>query len=103
MNTIIFATLLALAAARPDKLYENRDDSNEFAHVLRDDRVNPSGNGEFSYDLETSNGIRVSKSGAGTGPDGAVESQGTVVFEHPNGETFELSSLPALTATSLNL
>jgi len=81
---------LALAAARPQ--YAPSYDSNSVEHeILRDDRVNPSADGAFSYDVETSNGIRVSKSGAGTGPDGAVESQGTVVFEHPNGETFELS------------
>jgi len=81
---------LALAAARPQ--YAPSYDSNSVEHeILRDDRVNPSADGAFSYDVETSNGIRVSKSGAGTGPDGAVESQGSVSFTHPNGESFELT------------
>ena len=31
-----------------------------------------------------------SESGYGSGPDGAVESQGSVSFTHPNGEQFDL-------------
>ena len=88
-HQIIFATLLALAAAHPQ--YAPSYESNSVEHaIIRDARVNPSADGAFSYDVETSNGIRVSKSGAGSGPDGAVESQGTVSFTHPNGEAFEL-------------
>merc|ERR1712183_314153 len=36
-------------------------------------------------------GIFRSESGYGSGPDGAVESQGSVKFTHPNGESFELT------------
>jgi len=76
---------LALAAARPDTLYEGRHSSEEVAHVVRDDRVNPSADGQFSYDFETSNGIRTSKSGSAGG------SQGSISFTLPNGEAFELT------------
>jgi len=91
MKAVIFAALLAVAAARPDKLprYDNSG-SEEFAHIVREDVQHPGEGGAFSYDIETSNGIVLSKSGYGSGPDGAVESQGTVQFTHPNGETFEL-------------
>ena len=89
---MIIVALVAMAAARPDKLYEARDSSSaEHAHIITDDRVNPSASGEFRYAIETSNGIRVSESGAGTGPDGAVETSGSVAFSHPNGESFELT------------
>jgi len=90
MKTIIFAALLAVAAARPDRVSYDNSGSNEFAHTIRDDRQHPGEGGAFSYDVETSNGIVLSKSGYGSGPDGAVESQGSVQFEHPNGELFEL-------------
>ncbi|XP_018014861.1 cuticle protein AM1159-like isoform X1 [Hyalella azteca] len=85
MRAIIFVTLLALAAARPDK----PSDSDEVT-IVRDDRVYPSASGEYSLDFETSDGTHISESGDGTGPDGAVETQGTVRFVHPDGESFEL-------------
>merc|ERR1712183_1064776 len=89
MKTIIVAALLAVAVARPDKPYGSSN-SAETAEIVVDNRVHPGDGGAFSFDFETSNGIRTSKSGYGSGPDGAVETQGSVVFEHPNGETFEL-------------
>merc|ERR1719187_2658905 len=89
MKSIIFAALLAVAAARPDKpVYGSR--SVEVVEILRDDRVNPSAAGEYSFDLEQEDGIFRSESGYGSGPDGAVESQGSFRFNHPNGESFEL-------------
>ena len=98
MKTIFFAALLALAAARPDKPSRTyaaplsaRDDSVESIAILRDDRINPSADGEFSAVFETENGISVSEAGTGSGPDGAVETQGEIRFELPNGETFELT------------
>ena len=81
---------MALAAARPDSGY-SRPDSRENVPILRDDRVYPSAAGEYSTDTETGDGIYISESGYGSGPDGAVESQGTVRFTHPNGEEFELT------------
>ncbi|KAA0195092.1 Cuticle Protein CPR RR-1 [Hyalella azteca] len=93
LSTIIFAALFALAAARPDSRYAapaaSRDDSDEVA-ILRDDRVYPSAAGEYSLDFETADGTKISESGYGSGPDGAVETQGTVSFTHPDGEDFEL-------------
>jgi len=65
--------------------------SNENVAILRDDRVNPSAAGEYRFDTETANGIVISESGYGSGPDGAVESQGSVRFTHPGGESFELT------------
>merc|ERR1711970_315370 len=92
MKSIVFAAMLAIAAARPDRLYEapRAASSEELAHIVSDNRVNPGDGGEFSFDFETSNGIRISKSGHGSGPDGAVETQGTVEFTHPDGTPFEL-------------
>jgi len=58
--------------------------------IVRDDRVYPSAAGEYSLDFETSDGTSISESGYGSGPDGAVESQGQVRFVHPNGDEFEL-------------
>merc|ERR1711970_904136 len=87
MKSIIFACVVALAAARPERLYES---SAEPIAILRDVRVNPTADGQYSTDFETANGIIVSESGYGSGPDGAVESQGFVKFTHPNGEEYEL-------------
>merc|ERR1711887_225798 len=87
MKSIIFACVVALATARPERLYES---SAEPIAILRDVRVNPTADGQYSTDFETANGIIVSESGYGSGPDGAVESQGFVKFTHPNGEEYEL-------------
>ncbi|KAF2365308.1 Insect cuticle protein, partial [Trinorchestia longiramus] len=93
---VFFAALVAVAAARPDSRYAApepqtyRGRSEEIA-ILRDDRVHPSAAGEYSLDFETANGIQVSESGYGSGPDGAVETQGSVRFTHPDGESFELT------------
>merc|ERR1739838_231840 len=83
MNTIIFATLLALATARPDKSTE------DVAHVISSARSDPTADGAFSSHFETSNGIRSSQSGSGSGA--SAEAQGTVAFTLPNGEAFELT------------
>ncbi|KAF2365298.1 Insect cuticle protein [Trinorchestia longiramus] len=82
MRAIIFATLLALAAARPDESDE--------VQIVRDERVYPSASGEYSLDFETSDGTIISESGDGSGPDGTVESQGTVRYIDPEGEEFVL-------------
>merc|ERR1739838_545230 len=88
MKSMIFVTLLAFVAARPDT--PRYSDSREVVAIIRDDRVNPSAAGEYSFDVETADGIVRSESGYGSGPDGAVESQGSVSFTHPNGESFDL-------------
>jgi len=89
MKSIIFAALVAVAAARPDTLSYDSG-SGEVVAILRDDRVYPSADGEYSFDTETANGIKISESGYGSGPDGAVESQGSFSFTHPDGQEFEL-------------
>merc|ERR1719376_1692258 len=87
----MFTAFLALAAAIPDDEPALRyDASSEEVYVVRDDRIYPSAAGEYSLDLETSDGTVISESGYGSGPNGAVESQGTVQFRHPNGDLFEL-------------
>lgn len=89
---MIFACLLAVAVARPDTRYAApRADSSVEIPILRDDRVYPSAAGEYSLDTETANGIIISESGYGSGPDGAVETQGSVRFIHPDGSSFELT------------
>eukprot|EP01084_Bolivina_argentea_P295642 509039_1 len=95
MHAIIFATLLALAAARPDSRYaapapRGYESSSDEVAIIRDDRVYPSAAGEYSFDTETANGIVISESGYGSGPDGAVEAQGSVSFTHPDGTPFDL-------------
>lgn len=84
---------MAIAAARPDSYEAPSQRSNhfDFAPIIRSDVINPSAAGEYSFDTETGDGIFRSESGAGSGPDGAVESQGTVEFTFPNGEEFKLS------------
>ncbi|KAF2365295.1 Insect cuticle protein [Trinorchestia longiramus] len=106
MNTfaIFFAALLAVASARPDRAPRTyaapppnsynaprSSSSSDEVPILRDDRVYPSAAGEYSTDTETGDGISISESGYGSGPDGAVESQGSVRFTHPDGESFELT------------
>merc|ERR1712215_485912 len=78
---LLFA-LLALAAARPE--------SSDSVEIEEFEVVHASDSGEHSLVLQTSDGTRLTQAGAGTGPDGAVESQGEVRFIHPNGEEFLL-------------
>ena len=89
----MFACLLAVAVARPDGpgyALSSRSDADEIA-ILRDDRVYPSAAGEFSSDTETEDGIEISQSGYGSGPDGAVEKQGSVKFTLPDGQDFDFT------------
>ena len=84
---------MAVAVARPDSGYSrpsSRSDADEIA-ILRDDRVYPSAAGEFSSDTESEDGIEIRQSGYGSGPDGAVEKQGSVKFTLPDGQDFELT------------
>ncbi|KAA0195094.1 Cuticle Protein CPR RR Uncl [Hyalella azteca] len=92
MNAIIFTCLLAVAAARPDSGYSapRSGGASREVPILRDDRVYPSAAGQYSTDTETGDGIVISESGYGSGPDGAVETQGTIRFTHPDGTPFEL-------------
>ena len=85
---------MAVAIARPDKpslSYSAPGDDSDEIPILQDDRVYPSAAGEYSTDTETGDGIKTSASGYGSGPDGAVESQGSVSFTFPDGQDFELS------------
>lgn len=84
-----FASLLALAVARPDHAAKSAGGA-EVVPIIRSDVVGPGADGEYSFDFETEDGIVRSESGAGSGPDGAVESQGTISFTHPDGTPFEL-------------
>merc|ERR1719423_111987 len=79
MKFIVFTALLALAAARPDEpapqyaapSISSEEASSEEVYVVRDDRIYPSAAGEYSLDLETSDGTVISESGYGSGPNGA--------------------------------
>ncbi|MCL4138419.1 UNVERIFIED_CONTAM: hypothetical protein GTU68_008748, partial [Idotea baltica] len=53
---VVFATLLAIAAARPDY-------PAQVVKILRDDRVHPEA-GSYSFDVETEDGIVRSESGS---------------------------------------
>merc|ERR1712058_57348 len=82
MKTIFFACLLAIATADLD--------SSDSVEILQQDFITPDVSGGYSLVLETSDGTQIQDAGAGTGPDGAVETQGSVRFIHPNGEEFVL-------------
>merc|ERR1711970_1654254 len=84
MKTIIAFALLALAAARPDF---HPDD---VVPIVRSEIIHPDATGQYSIDVETGDGIQRSESGVGSGANGAVESQGVIRFEHPDGTPFEL-------------
>merc|ERR1711970_249711 len=82
MKTIIALTcLVALSSARPD---------GDLVPIVRSDVVHPDASGQHSFDIETGDGIVRSESGVGSGANGAVESQGTIQFTHPDGTPFEL-------------
>ena len=88
------AFLVAMATARPESDYspaESRSEPADFVPILRDERQYPSDAGEYNTNIETADGILLSESGQGSGPDNAVESQVSVRFPLPNGETFELT------------
>merc|ERR1711970_940279 len=78
-------------AAPPPSRYEGGGGgSQESAEILRDDRVDPDSYGKYSFDVETSNGISRSESGAPVS-NGASGQIGQVAFTFPNGEDFQLS------------
>ena len=84
---------MAVAAAAPDRGYSApsvRLDSDEVVPIIRDDRVAPSAAGEYSFDVETGDGIVRSESGYGSEDNGAVAKQGTISFTHPDGSSFDL-------------
>ena len=89
----MFACLLAVAVARPD--YSNSAASSRSSApeipILRDSRIYPSDVGEFRSEIETGDGTVFTQSGYGSGSDGAVEKQETVVFTFPEGQLFELT------------
>ena len=78
-------SLVAFAAARPDY---SKDD--EPVAIIRSDFISPSEGGEYSFDVETADGISRSESGYGSEDNGAVASQGVVSFTHPDGTEFDL-------------
>ena len=85
---IIFACLLAVAAAAPDSRYAappSYSAESDEVPILQDDRVYPSAAGEYSTDTETGDGIKTSASGYGG------DAQGSVSFTFPDGQDFELS------------
>jgi hypothetical protein len=49
--------------------------SDDVVPILRSDVVPPSAGGEYSFDVETGDGIVRSESGYGSADNGAVESQ----------------------------
>ncbi|MCL4156299.1 UNVERIFIED_CONTAM: hypothetical protein GTU68_044113, partial [Idotea baltica] len=86
MKFIVFACLLAVAVARPDRLYEPYSREAASIEIIRDDRVHPEG-GSYSFDVETEDGIKRSESGSPLSIDGyPTGQQGTVEFPLPNGE-----------------
>merc|ERR1712058_192025 len=84
MKFIALFALVAFASARPEGF------SSEETYVKEYSFITPNAEGEYSLVLETSDGTRLENSGDDSGPDGAVETQGTVRFIHPDGEEFVL-------------
>merc|ERR1712098_374095 len=83
MKTIIFATLLALATARPDKSPE--------IELLGLRNVEADAAGAFSFGFKLDNGVEVSKDGAADESGEAVNFQGGFKFISPEGLTHELT------------
>lgn len=68
---------MVLAAPRPDSYSAPQDESSEeFIHILRDDRVQED-DGRYTLDVETGNGIVLSQSGSPDGPDDSIVKSGT--------------------------
>ncbi|XP_071516410.1 cuticle protein AMP1A-like [Panulirus ornatus] len=78
MKFVIFAMLAAVAAAAPDYTSHSRE-----AAILRDDRVIED-DGTYNFNMESSNGIVVSESGA-PGAEGAIASSGYFSYTSPEG------------------
>ena len=93
---IVFACLLAVAAAAPDfhsetppplPAYRAPPIPSDQIPILQDDRVYPS-----ATDFETSDGMMIPSSGYGSSPDDAMEFQVYYSFTFPDGQDFELPS-----------
>ncbi|XP_045621213.1 cuticle protein AMP4 [Procambarus clarkii] len=78
MKLVLLACLAAVAVAAPQ-----RDPKPELATVLRDDRED-SGDGNFKYEFETSNGIVQSITGY-PGAEGSSNIQGSFSFPLDDG------------------
>ncbi|CAL4134395.1 unnamed protein product, partial [Meganyctiphanes norvegica] len=61
------------------------------ATILRDDREGPDASGYYSFNVDTSDGIRRQEQGQGSGPNGAVVQQGSYSFTFPDGTPAEFS------------
>ncbi|CAL4060535.1 unnamed protein product [Meganyctiphanes norvegica] len=95
MKLVILCCLAAAALAHPQGYaapprYDGGSGSQESAEIITDDRVHPDAYGKYSFDVETTNGIRRSESGS-PASNGASGQIGQVAFTFPNGEDFELS------------
>merc|ERR1712215_343401 len=95
MKLVILFCLASSALALPQSYeapprYSGGGGSSGSAEILLDERVDPDSYGKYSFDVETSNGIRRSESGAPVS-NGASGQIGQVAFTFPNGEDFELS------------
>merc|ERR1712098_536252 len=103
MNSIyFFVGLFAFVAARPEILgtletsptveieVSSPETQSDEVYIVEQSFITPNGDGEYSHHFETSDGTRIEASGDDSGPDGAVETQGTVRFFHPSGQEFVL-------------
>ncbi|XP_063587522.1 cuticle protein AMP1A-like [Penaeus indicus] len=104
MKFVILVALSAVAAAAPETGYpapdpspsyavpstRGTDDVVEVVPILRDERAH-GGDGTYSYDVETGDGIHVAESGAPEGPEGAVVASGKFSYTAPDGSLIEVT------------
>ncbi|XP_042218318.1 larval cuticle protein LCP-17-like [Homarus americanus] len=88
LDVVILAALVALTTAAPQYNYSGSDEdsseSKEVVPILRDDRV-LGNDGSYNFDVETGNGIVLSRSGSPDGPDDSVVISGQYSYTAPDG------------------
>ncbi|OXA57969.1 Endocuticle structural glycoprotein SgAbd-2 [Folsomia candida] len=92
MQRLLFLTVASVCLAgfvscKPQSGYNSRQDE-RYAHILRYDNINH-GDGTYSYNYETSNGIKAEENGylKGRGTNNEIQTvQGSYQYYSPEGE-----------------
>ncbi|XP_066943611.1 cuticle protein AMP1A-like [Macrobrachium rosenbergii] len=97
MKFIILGSIAAMVLGRPQYLYGTPDrgdfssseEDHEVVSILKDERTHE-GDGTYSFDFETANGIRFQESGSPDGEEDAVVQAGQYSYTAPDGTEVEL-------------
>ncbi|XP_068206543.1 cuticle protein AMP1A-like [Palaemon carinicauda] len=88
MKFVIIAALAAVAFTAPRRDYDDPAFLAPEVSILKDDRV-PTEEGEYNFEFETENGIRVSQAGSPDG-NGAIVKAGVYSYTAPDGTLVEV-------------